>query len=63
MTPDVQQALAFLEQVCALSALPLAQHIEVKRAVKVVQDALTPPSSPPLRVVDDGGVADEGDGA
>lgn len=42
MTPDVQNALALLESVCAQSPLPLEGHMQVKRAVKTLVDALTP---------------------
>lgn len=37
-----QQALALLEQMVALCAMPLNDHLAAKQAVKVLQDALAP---------------------
>lgn len=46
MTPEVQNALAYLEAVAASANQPLDAHIQCKRAVEVLKKALGAPESP-----------------
>lgn len=48
MTPEIQNALAFLEMVAAKAPVELDVHLKAKECIKVLLKALTP--EPPVEI-------------